>query len=158
MERNGDVDRAQIYHRYEIEARLRRPTTTPAERLTARLYKSCSDYGASIILPIFTLAGLFWLFGAIYLILAMLAGADIAPFRPATAYAADLLDAFSLSFKNAFLQLDGFGKITSEQMQALFGNGLISWIARFVGVIQTFFSIILAFLFGLAVRRKFQIR
>ena len=30
--------------------------------------------------------------------------------------------------------------------------------ARFVGIVQTLLSLILAFLFGLAVRRKFQIR
>ncbi|MEO9969091.1 MAG: pentapeptide repeat-containing protein [Hyphomonadaceae bacterium] len=162
MERNGDVERAQRYHRYEIEARLRRPTARTSEKIAAWLYKSASDYGASITRPLIALL-VVWSFAAlIYVGLSI--GADKASFGPldlSASFSATLLDAFSLATKSALLNLDSFGGSPVTMLQTserLFGNGGWAGAARFLGVVQTFLSLILAFLFGLAVRRKFQIR
>jgi len=159
MERAGDFDRAQRYHHYEIEARIKKPNTSPSEHWEARVYARFSDYGASITRPVCWLIRFWVIFALLYLGLAQIADAmNPSRLHIGNHFIPDLLDAFSLSFKNAFLQLDGFGQITSEKMQTSFGGGLISGLARLVGAVQTFLSLILAFLFGLAVRRKFQIR
>ena len=87
--------------------------------------------------------------------------ASFGPLDLSASFSATLLDAFSLATKSALLNLDSFGGSPAtmlETSERLFGNGRWAGAARFVGIVQTFFSFILAFLFGLAVRRKFQIR
>ena len=162
MEEHGDVDRAQLYHRYEVESRLQKPTARRSEKVAAWLYKAASDYGASIARPPLALFALWVIFAGAYILLAYFAGTlDLGSFRVGAPLAPDVKDALSLSFKNALLNLDSFGGTgltLADTSQRMFGTGWISGLARFFGAMQTFLSLILAFLFGLAVRRKFQIR
>ena len=162
MERAGDFDRAQRYHKYEVKARIKRPSTLRSERWAARAYEDFSNYGGSLIRPVIWLGIFGGIFAVIYFALAC--ASDL--FNPdqlriGSHLIADALNAFSLSFRNALLNLDSFGgsAVTSHTLsEELFGGGLISGAARVAGALQTLLSLILAFLFGLAVRRKFQIR
>ena len=74
MEEHGDVDRAQLYHRYEIESRLQKPTARRSEKVAAWLYKAASDYGASIARPPLALFALWVIFAGAYILLAHFAG------------------------------------------------------------------------------------
>lgn len=83
------------------------------------------------------------------------------PLDPSAPLSPTLLDAMSLSTKSALLNLDSFGGSAATMVKTserLFGTGGFAGAARFIGIVQTFFSFIFAFFFGLAVRRKFQIR
>ena len=164
MEEHGDVDRAQLYHRFEIQARMKQPRISRPERVAAWFYGAASDYGASFVRPLWVLFLLWIVFALIYLGIAYLSGhLDLGDVRLGAPVAESVLNAFSLSFKNALLNLDNFGGsavTTAKTSAALFGTDcwLLSGIARFFGALQTISSLVLVFFFGLAVRRKFQIR
>lgn|GEM_PF-5956157 len=157
----GDFDRAQLYNRFEIQARMKQPRATRLEKTAAALYGLSSNYGGSLIRPPAALFVVGLIFTGLYLILAHVNGAvDVTHINTNAALAPETYDAISLSFKNAFLNLDSFGGsalTVAQTSEKLFGNGWVAGIARALGVLQTLISLILAFLFGLALKRKFQI-
>ncbi len=162
MEREGDFDRAQIFHSFEIQARMHQPRIGRWESATSFIYGLTSDYGGSIGRPILTLV-MIWVAAILtYILLSFLAGqAEFGPLDLTAPFSPTLMDAMSLSTKSALLNLDSFGgsaATIAATNERLFSTGFVAGCARLIGIAQTFSSLILAFLFGLAVRRKFQIR
>ncbi|MEM7660875.1 MAG: pentapeptide repeat-containing protein [Pseudomonadota bacterium] len=172
MERQGAFERAQGYYRHEIQARLKKPSTTSAERIAGRFYATFSDYGASIGRPFIGLLASFIVFAALYVLLALghqltLALSDQEHWPDIPVNIAALVEpAFDLSFSNALgnfdptetVQLNAGGERGLRNTTIDFGSGVWFWTARVLSAAQTLVSLILAFLFGLAVRRKFQIK
>lgn len=177
MEAQGDVDRAQTYHRFEVQARLRRPKTTMPEYVAARFYGLFSDYGASIARPLIGLAIFVVLFTGAFLGIAIATDeAQVGlpnnfeltaqfPFIQTSPVARDTWQALEFSLNNAFRPLSALatrppadGETTRLAGELLFDqSGGWENLVRVLAIIQSLLSFILAFLFGLAVRRKFQI-
>jgi len=180
MEEQGDVDREQTYYRFEVKARMRRPGINPGERIASWFYRVFSDYGASIGRPFLGLATFLLVFAALYLVLAVtLTGKTVQPpWQAASPYvrlappANETWQALEFSLNNAFRPLSALS--TDEPREGdtvqtgtadptvadalLFNrNGLVRFIVKLMAIIQSLLSFVLAFLFGLAVRRKFQI-
>ena len=164
MEAQGDFDRAQRYYRYEVQARLKRPKTSWPEKLAAGFYALFSDYGASIARPFIGIAFFVLCFAAIYLAMGVALGvAEFGANTPLT----DMWQALEFSLNNAFRPLSALATQppTDGQIERLAGKLLFDpkvgggWgnLVRVFAIIQSLFSFVLAFLFALAVRRKFQI-
>ena len=164
MEAQGDFDRAQRYYRYEVQARLKRPKTSWPEKLAAGFYALFSDYGASIARPFIGIAFFVLCFAAIYLAMGVSLGvAEFGANTPLT----DMWQALEFSLNNAFRPLSALATQppTDGQIERLTGKLLFDpkvgggWgnLVRVFAIIQSLFSFVLAFLFALAVRRKFQI-
>jgi len=177
MEAQGDFEREQRYYRFEVQARLKRPSTTIAERVAAGFYGWFSDFGASIGRPFAGLGAFIAAFALIYLGLAVAFGdATISgphdlyfdkgfPYVHTTPVADTTWQALEFSLTNAFRPLYALATKAPENLagarlaeQLLFAeSGALRNFVRILIIFQSLLSVILAFLFGLAVRRKFQI-
>ena len=163
MERQGAFERAQRYYRYEVQARIKKPTTTWPERRAAWFYGVFSDYGASIGRPFLGLGGVLVFFTLIYLLIGAYLGEAVVSLTGATE---DSWQALEFSLNNAFRPLSALatqqpveGETVRLAGKLLYGHGG-GWgnLVRAFAIFQSLISLVLAFLFGLAVRRKFQIK
>ena len=180
MEKDSDFERAQRYYRFEVQARMHKKSTTWTEKWAAGFYAIFSDYGAAIGRPFLGLFFFTLVFAALYLGLAIGVGQSKvhAPqFESGLTFVAnspheDSWQALEFSMNNAFRPLSALateepreGALPEgEAAQLNLGerllfrtSGGISVLVRFLSIIQSLLSFLLAFLFGLAVRRKFQI-
>ena len=180
MEKDSDFERAQRYYRYEVQVRMHKKSTTWPEKWAAGFYALFSDYGAAIGRPFLGLFCFTLVFAALYLGLAIGVGQSKvhAPqFERGLTFIAnspheDSWQALEFSMNNAFRPLSALateepreGALPEgEAAQLNLGerllfrtSGGISVLVRFLSIIQSLLSFLLAFLFGLAVRRKFQI-
>ncbi len=159
FERAANKSREQMLYRFELRARRAQRNLPPGEALFSDLYALASDYGASMARPFVALALLIVLFGAIFLGWGYARG-----FVGADAEALNLAasQAFDLSWANVFKPLSALngeatdqGTLTHELL-----NDPTPWVSaavRAVATLQSLLAIVLAFLFALAVRRRFQI-
>ena len=187
MEKDSDFERAQRYYRFEVQARMHKKSTTWPEKWAAGFYALFSDYGAAIGRPFLGLFFFTLVFAALYLGLAIGVGqsktyvpklesepAIVAnpPHFVADSQSEDIWQALEFSMNNAFRPLSALA--TEEPREGALPEGAaarlnlgerllfrtsggISVLVRFMSIIQSLLSFLLAFLFGLAVRRKFQI-
>lgn len=164
MRTQGDFNREQRYYKFEVQAKLRRPSTIIADRIVAAFYNVFSDFGASFTRPFGGLAYFFLIFAFTYIGLFTLKnGVDIDTPALETWW-----EGFQFSLDNTFRPLHALSRnevidcdkpekiLLGEDLLFCHGPGFGLFV-RFLTIIQSFLSIMLAFLFGLAVRRKFQI-
>jgi|GEM_PF-5227524 len=95
MREQGDFDREQIFYRFEIKSRMKRPSVrrwmkrpsvSRGEKVAAWLYGLASDYGSSIWRPQLTLLIATILFSFVYFTMAIQTGMKAAPPWQASAH------------------------------------------------------------------------
>lgn len=166
---------------------LRRPGLSGWERFASFFYRVFSDYGASIGRPFAGLILFVVSFAGLYYAIAWNQFEEVTPrfaapveiswsgsalpeLRNWTGLSVDAIQALEFSLNNAFRPLSALAtqepvegaaipvpeKRLGEKLLFEAGTG---WglIVRIFAIIQSLLSFVLAFLFGLAVRRKFQI-
>ena len=169
MGRERDEVMEQRYYRYQLIARRRQAGTPIAEKFYSWLYAVFSDYGMGLWQPFATLLVLTLSFGGVYWVWGELLqpGAKPALFTSG-ALDQDVWHALLLSANNVFRP---FGVWSSEFQDSMgsdwIRNFLVAFNAeraggqilaiRLVATLQSILAVILFFLFGLAVRRRFQI-
>ncbi len=156
MEKASNKSREQVLYRFELLARRAQRGLPPGEALFSDLYGAASDYGASMVRPFIALALLIIAFGLGFLGWGYGRG-FVDPANLQIAF----WQALDLSWANVFKPLSA---LTGEAAAtATLGHQLLNdqpWIAfclRALATVQSLFAIVLAFLFALAVRRRFQI-
>ena len=163
----SDKSREQMFYRFELQARRKRRNRRGmpfGEWLFSYLYGGASDYGASIVRPLIALAalivacaGLFWLFAAA---LDQFTGTELR----AGPLNAQIWSALDFSWGNVFRPLSALSENAAavrdgsmiDKLLTEAGDGY-AWGVRLLATIQSLLAIVLAFLFALAVRRRFQI-
>lgn len=167
MAAQGDFDREQRFHSFEIRARMRRPAEPWPAKLAAGVYGVASDYGGSIGRPLAALAVVMGAFAVVYWGLGLALGAlEPAPLG-ADGAGLPLLERFwhalSFSVTVTFLPFSALsadalaGNPVAAQLLDAFGPG---WgvTVRLISVLQSLIAIVLAVLFALAVRRRLRMR
>ncbi|NKC30611.1 pentapeptide repeat-containing protein [Falsiroseomonas selenitidurans] len=159
MEKSANKSREQVFYAFELMARRHQRGTPWWERQFSRLYGIVADYGRSIGQPLFWLALLIPLFTAVYAALVFGWRAGTLPGVPPLQVWVECLH---LSMQRVF----PFGPwtLTPTQMannpvqMALQGTpgSLFGFAIRTLGTLQSLFALALAFLAGLALRRRFQ--
>lgn len=156
FERAADKTREQLLYRFELQARRAQIKLAPGEALFSDLYALSADYGASMVRPFVALAVVVTLFAAAYLAL----GCGIGVTRDVD-YLSSAAQAFEFSLTNTFRP---FSALSAEDIrEESLGGRLLTYDAltalgtRVLSILQALLSIVLAFLFALAVRRRFQI-
>lgn len=153
----SDKTREHMFYRFELMARNARSDIPWPERFASCAYETVSDYGTSILRPwlwLFVVAG--YALGLYFFIGVFVAPEKLVPWQW-------LWDALDLSLSRVFQPLT-FWSAANQQDNALgmelIGNpkrGLLAFFVRVLGTVQSLLSIILLFLSGLALRRRFQI-
>lgn len=152
----GDTARAQRFHRYALKARVQQPSEPAAIKVVASVYGLAADYGLSIVRPIIALAVLLVSFATAYWLMGLSLGLVITP--PAVG---PIFQALELSLTSMFRPLSALTTDSSREAQLgslLLGHSdFIALIVQFLSILQSVLALILAFLFGIALRRRFQI-
>jgi hypothetical protein len=150
MEKSSNKSREQLLYRFELQARRAQSGLPPGEKLFSHLYAFTSDYGASMVRPFLALGVVVGLFAVIYGLMGSTKGA-----WPPDADAHGAL-AFSVSRVFPFGAFEG----VSRNWICAFETRSGAWptlAVRALATLQSLFAIVLAFLFALAIRRRFQI-
>jgi hypothetical protein len=162
-ERKGDFLLSQAYYRFEIRARVKRPAIPFWEKLAAATYGLSSDYGNSIGRPFVSLAVILAGFAAIYLALAI--EVNLVDWQDRESLRSGFFESLDFSLKNVFRPLsalstdaprEGDASSVAGKLLNNYGKGF-GLIVTAISIVQSLTGIVLAFLFGLAVRRRFQI-
>jgi hypothetical protein len=153
MAAQGDIDREQRFYRYELKARAQRPSEPKAAKIAASIYRRVSDYGASIGRPIIMLMFSLVFFGVIYSWIGWKLGIQVEGSK--------LSQAFSLSLNNSFrpfsaLSAKDFDEGTLGRLLLTHSDG-IKLLLQGIAILQSLTALLLLFLFGLALRRRFRI-
>lgn len=160
MEKSANKTREQMFYAFELIARRRQRATPRWERAASWLYESVADYGRSIGKPLVWLVGLVPAFALAYAALALAFRADQLGGMPGLGL---LVETLGLSAQRVFpfgpWALTPAQMSTSPIQAALLGrsDSLLAFTVRMLGTVQSLLAIILAFLAGLAIRRRFQI-
>jgi hypothetical protein len=151
MEENRNRTEEQSFYKLELQARRKRTDVPGWERWVSDRYAGWSDYGNSLARPFNRLLIAIGLFAMAYW------GWGLALPLPKDASAApDFFDALSFSFG----RVAPFGPWADDAAWRKFMDAqgsMVGFAARFLATIQSGIAVILAFLFALAVRRRFQI-
>lgn len=163
MERASNKSREQLLYRFELLARRAQRGLPLGEALVSDLYGAISNYGASLVRPLAALgvglvlfAALFWGIAAVHdrytQDLQVLGGT----------WDAQMWSALDYSWANVFKPLsalaDGTNLKDGSMMKLLLTKAGDGWAfgVRLAATLQSIVSLVLAFLFALAVRRRFQ--
>lgn len=154
MEKASNKSREQLLYRFELRARRAQRHLPPGEKFFSYLYGWASDYGASLVRPVLGLGALVLIFGVAYWGFAT--GFRIDPSSP-IAWGA-LAEALSVSASRVF-PFGAFEWVTRDWMAVRQGQGGPGFVLvlRLLATLQTALALGLVFLFGLALRRRFQI-
>lgn len=145
MALQSDKAREQMFYRFELIARRKQKATPLTERLFSWLYGATSNYGASIGRPIVSLVALVVAFAGVYW---GLQGA----FTSASA-----IDALGFSASRIF-PFGAFEDVSKEWIGGFERHDSLATLGiRVLASFESLFALVLVFLLGLAVRRKFQI-
>lgn len=147
MSKASNKSREQLLYRFELSARRAQRGLPPGEALFSDLYGATSDYGASLVRPLGLLLMLTALFALIYWLWGVIQPDTTAP---------SCWDALHFSFG----RVAPFGPWGEGGAWLTFMDNRASGIGvlvRALATVQSLFAIMLAFLFALAVRRRFQI-
>ncbi|MFN4024983.1 MAG: hypothetical protein ACK4MQ_09120, partial [Hyphomonas sp.] len=154
LEQASDRLCEQRFYRLELRARRKQSGTPWTEKFFSWAYAAISNYGASMGWPFV------WLLGVI-LVFALLYWGAATEFRinlgAPVAWCA-LIDAFNVSLSRIF-PFGAFEEVTKDWIAAreVQHGGLAAISLRILASLQSAFALVLLFLFGLAVRRRFQI-
>ena len=159
----GNFLLSQSYYRFEVRTRVKRPEIAFWEKVAATFYGLSSDYGNSIARPFVSLAVILAGFAAIYLALAI--EVNLVDWRDRSALQSGFFESLDFSLNNVFRPLsalstdaprEGDASSLAGKLLNNYGRGF-GLIVTAISIVQSLTSIVLAFLFGLAVRRRFQI-
>jgi uncharacterized protein YjbI with pentapeptide repeats len=165
MEKASNKTREQLLHRFELIARRSQRDTPLWESVFSHVYELTSNYGGSIARPLGVLllmlipgfAALYWGWGAA---LARLYPAEAIGLHPIE----DAWAALRFAWTNAFHPFSALASNIavpgeSSWLAALLSDFGPGWgfAVRAVATLQSVASLVLIFLSGLAVRRRFQI-
>ncbi len=157
MENTSDKNRAQRYFKFELMARRDRPSTQLITKIFTTFYGWVADYGGSITRPLITLGVVWAAFAAIYALNALCV--EVNP----TDQSNMIWDPVGFSTTHIFRPFYIWSKVVAADNQTWLGQykSQLSdggWIfIKLLATLQSFLSITLLFLFGLATKRKFQI-
>lgn len=147
MEKASNKSREQMLYRFELLARRAQRGLPWGEALFSDLYGAASDYGASMVRPFGVLVALIVVFVLIYWGWGVLQPDTKAP---------GFWDALRFSLG----RVAPFGPWGEGGVWLAFMDNRASYVGVFVRLVATFqtgVALVLAFLFALAVRRRFQI-
>ncbi len=150
MDKASDKTREQMFFASELIARRKQTATPPWERAFSWLYEKTADYGRSIARPLVALLASIPVFALLYWgISGGLSGNWAWPaFWEAMNFSARRVLPF------------GAWEATEAQLPKLLlgdGNTLFTVVMRALATLQSIFALAMAFLAGLALRRRFQI-
>jgi hypothetical protein len=162
MEKASNKSREQLFYRFELQARRAQTGLPLGEKTFSGLYALASDYGASMWRPLLALAFLIALFAGVFWAFAAVLDPFVAPQLLAGPWNAQLWSALDFSWANVFKPLQALGEASTKDgsmmrlMLTEAGDGYAFGV-RALATLQSLLAIVLAFLFALAVRRRFQI-
>ncbi len=160
MEDIGKRDRALLYGRFELIARQHNPQTAWLVRSFSYLYGLCSNYGSSLTRPLGALLFLNLIFALIYGVNAECLGIGGTPGLPPSEM---IFGPISFSAAHIFRPLAVWSRAlyTDTDIWLIAYRDALSpggWLTiRLLASAQSFMAITLIFLFGLGLKRKFQI-
>lgn len=172
MGRERDEQMEQRYYRFQLIARRKQLGTPFAEKLYSSLYGGFSDYGMGLWQPFVTLLFMVLGFGTIYWAWGEALQditADAVCFGVTCRVDPDFWDAMMFSANNVFRPFGVWGSSFEWGDDGRWIPGFLNafrdsdeghWmrlLIRLVASLQSLLSVILFFLFGLAVKRRFQI-
>ena len=144
----------QRYYRFQLKARRLQAGTPWLEKVSSRVYALTSDYGLSLSRPLFSLLVLLLVFAAIYWAIPT----TPIPSPAATPWVAPTPapDALSMSASRMF-PFGAFESVSSNYVAAAQAGGAPTLAVRAIASLQSLIAATLVFLFGLALRRRFQV-
>ncbi|BBF81890.1 pentapeptide repeat-containing protein [Asticcacaulis excentricus] len=148
MEGRRDREAEGEFFRLELMAWRKRSNVRPGLHFATDCYRILSGYGQSLVRPLMSLAATFLIFALLY----------FGILYQGTNWGDDLFMAFWASLSRSF-PFGAFGDgsgLYREWINQSHGPGR-AMLFMVLGTIQSFLTLIIAFLFGLAVRRRFQI-
>lgn len=156
MARAKDAAMEQRYYRFELIARRHQAGTPRAERWLSAAYGMISDYGLSLWRPLLTLGLTILYFAGLFgIIHAATLGTNLS--------AGQSFDALAMSASRVF-PFGAFDLFSNGWLRDILGlepnelpKGGTALLVRFIATLESLIALILVFLFGLAVRRRFQI-
>lgn len=160
MEKAANKTREQVFYAFELKARRHQRTTPWWERKLSWLYDRMGGYGRSIGRPIVGLALLVPIFAAAYAALTYGWRADAVTSLSPRIVALECLSYSAqrvLPFGPWNLTPAQIAQSTMQSMLQGQTNSLFSFAIRMLGTVQSVLALALAFLAGLAIRRRFQI-
>jgi predicted small integral membrane protein len=140
----------QRYYRFELLARQRQSGIPYFERIASQTYGLVGNYGLSLIRPMTALSVVIATCTVLLLALRRAVTGELQG-------GADLLMALSLSLGRVF-PFGAFSSVKDEWFQVFYSQGE-GWkiLAQTIVTLESLFAVALIFLFGLALRRRFQI-
>ncbi|KCZ88064.1 hypothetical protein HJA_10795 [Hyphomonas jannaschiana VP2] len=164
---HGDFFLEQTYYRYEIKSRMKRPKVSMWEKAVAAMYGAVSDYGSSVARPFVALFAGLIVFSTVYLAIGLAVDPPVDPSAPEVSVVSQdmVWQSWEFSWNNTFRPLSALstdapreGDVSRLQGRLLYDHGgAVAALVRGVATLQSLLSVVLAFLFALAVRRRFQI-
>ncbi len=160
MEDRRDRVREGEFFNLELQARRRRNDVPWWERVASVTYWALSDYGNSIFRPLFALAALYFALSVAYLLMGDVHGAIVPGLKINPHH---LYSALGFSWNNVF---SPFSVLDPQRFQAgdewaralvLSDDPGFNLRVKILASVQSLLSLTLAFLAGLAGRRRFQI-
>lgn len=159
MTRQGDELMAQRYYRFQLMARWRHTDTPIVEKIFLILYGFASDYGVSMWRSLVGLGVLLVICATFYWTWEAASAGDIFD-RLSDAFDRPIDDGVWHAAGYSGSRIAPFGPWadTPAWLATMDEYGVgIGLMARAAGAVETMVAIVLAFLFALAVRRRFQI-
>lgn len=164
MGRDRNEALEQRYYRFQLLTRRERKDTLPWEKLSSYLYDAASDYGASMVRPVAWLATFLVLFAAGFFAM----GVALDHVAPDPVVGASVRDdawsALTFSLNNMLRPLSVLSPENVRRDDATWTSAMLYHFGpgygfgiRLLASLQSLLSVMLAFLFALAVRRRFQI-
>jgi uncharacterized protein YjbI with pentapeptide repeats len=157
MAAQSDKSREQMFYRFELMARHAQSSTPRFDMLVSSAYGFFSDYGTSILRPLLWIAYFILVFALMYWDIGWWIAAQNATIG------SGVIDAFAMSGARVFAPLSLWteagmaGNDLGRELLFAGHNRGVALVVHFLGVVQSLISIILIFLSGLALRRRFQI-
>jgi len=150
----SDTAREQALYRFELIARRSQTRTSAPEKALSILYGVVSNYGSSMVRPIVTWAVSVVVFALVF----WLWGSWLAPDQCVTTEG--LAQALNFSWTNAARPLSALSDQPGESrtiVGVIFRHDVwMDFAARALSTLESLLSVMLVFLFALAVRRRFQ--
>ena len=157
MEDISDKTRAQRFFKFELLARQQRPSTPWLVKKFTWLYGLTADYGGSMLRPLGALLFTWLFFAVVY-------GLDAHVIDVSTANPIHMVwGAMDFSGTHIFRPLFIWSKTAASSDGSWLGQYRCQlseggWLSiKLLATLQSFISLTLLFLFGLATKRKFQI-
>lgn len=156
--RDRDEIFEQRYHRFQLVARRNQSATPTTEKVLSFLYGVTANYGSSIGRPIICILALVLTFAAVFWCLKV----DLVGFRAGLLSLlggrvdSPILDSFAFSLSRVF-PFGAFEDVSKRWIEDFETKKTVAtvWV-RVLASVESAVALALVFVFGLAVRRKFQ--